>query len=154
MFGFLLIWYDYTYRALCSWYENKYIIINIIIIIIIVIKHKQVSDLNLFLNFLRTYVLFVRYPCFGLRVMSALCFKARMDPLHALLSVWSSDSPLVWHLLTVWRSAWRPSFSVHTLADISTSVGGGSGQGPNPWPSVRWAQCCIPLGHPGSTIQI
>ena len=33
--------------------------------------------------------------------MSALGFKARMDPLHAFSLVRSSDSPLVQHLLTV-----------------------------------------------------
>ena len=46
------------------------------------------------------------YPYFGLLVMSVLGFKARVDPLHAFSPVSSSDSPLVCHLLTVWRSAW------------------------------------------------
>ena len=49
------------------------------------------------------------YPCFGLLVMSALGFQARVDHfLPAFLPVWSSDSPLVWHPLTVLRSAWQP----------------------------------------------
>ena len=55
------------------------------------------------------------YPCFGLLVTSALGFKARADPLLAFLLVWSSDSTLVWHLLTVYRSAWQSSlFDPHT----------------------------------------
>ena len=49
------------------------------------------------------------YPCFGLLVTSAMGFKARMDPLHAFVLVWSSDSPLVQNVLTVNRSAWRLS---------------------------------------------
>ena len=48
-------------------------------------------------------------PCFGLLVTSALSFKARVDPMHAFSLVWSSDLPLVQHLLTVWRSAWQLS---------------------------------------------
>ena len=40
------------------------------------------------------------YICFGLLVMSALDFKAWVGALHAFSLVWSSDSPLVGHLLT------------------------------------------------------
>ena len=56
------------------------------------------------------------YPCFRPLVMSALGFKARVDPfLCAFSLIWSSNSPLVWHLLTVQRSAWQLSlFDPHT----------------------------------------
>ena len=60
------------------------------------------------------------YPCFRLLVTSALGFKARVDPLHAFLLVWSSDSPLVWHLLTVQMSAWQSSlFNPLTYRHVS-----------------------------------
>ena len=45
------------------------------------------------------------YPCFGLLLTSALGFKAMVDSLACTLphlcTTDSSDSPLVWHLLTV-----------------------------------------------------
>ena len=47
------------------------------------------------------------YPCCGHLVMSSLVFKARLNPLHAFSLVWSSDSPLVQHLLTVQGSVWQ-----------------------------------------------
>ena len=44
--------------------------------------------------------------CFGLLVTFAIGFKARVDPLACMLcclhATESSDSPLVWHLLTSW----------------------------------------------------
>ena len=44
------------------------------------------------------------YPCFGLLVMFALVFKAKVDSLTCVLCYLhimdSSDSPQVWHLLT------------------------------------------------------
>ena len=44
-----------------------------------------------------------------------LGFQARVDPhacmLHRLHATESSDSPLVWHLLTSWQPAWRQSRS-------------------------------------------
>ena len=55
------------------------------------------------------------HPCFGLLVPSALGLKARVDPfLCAFSPVWSSDSPVVRHLLTInWydtvHSARQPS---------------------------------------------
>ena len=53
------------------------------------------------------------YPCFGLLVMFALGFKAKVDPLvcvlHHLHAMDSSVSPLVRHLLTSSRLAWQPS---------------------------------------------
>ena len=63
-------------------------------------------------------------PCFGLLVTSALGFKARVDPfLHAFSPVWSSDSPLVQHLLTVQRSAWQLSlFNPHTRLQVLMEV--------------------------------
>ena len=54
------------------------------------------------------------YPCFGLLVMSALGFKARVDPLACMLcccAMKSSDSLLVQHLLTCWWQAWQPIHS-------------------------------------------
>ena len=52
---------------------------------------------------------------FGLLVMSAQSFKARLDPLacmlHHLCATGSSDSPLVQHLLTSWQPAWQSSCS-------------------------------------------
>ena len=42
-------------------------------------------------------------------VTSALGFKARVDPLHTFSLVWSSDSLLLWHLLTAKGSAWHLS---------------------------------------------
>ena len=53
-------------------------------------------------------------PCCGILVRSAVGFKARVDPLQAFSLVWSSDSPLVWYLLTVMGSASQPR---------STSIG-------------------------------
>ena len=51
-----------------------------------------------------------RCPCFRLLVISALGFNAKVDPfLHAFLPVGSSDSPMMWHLLTLKRSAWQLS---------------------------------------------
>ena len=71
------------------------------------------------------------YLCFGLLVTSALRFKARVDPfLHIFSLVRSSDSPLVWHLLTIQRSAWQPRlFDPHTCKCVQ-SIGGGSGLEP------------------------
>ena len=43
-------------------------------------------------------------------VCRAWVSKPGWIPLHAFLSVWSSDSPLVWHLLTIERSVWQQSF--------------------------------------------
>ena len=49
-------------------------------------------------------------PCLGLLVMSAFCFKARVDSfLHAFSLVWSPDSLHVRHLLTALRSSWQSS---------------------------------------------
>ena len=51
--------------------------------------------------------------CFGLLVTSTLSFKTRVDPLVCVFHCLhvSSDSPLVWHLLTSWQPAWQPSCS-------------------------------------------
>ena len=67
-----------------------------------------VSVAGFFFKFWRIQVPFVGplISYCGLLVMSALGFKARVDPLHAFSLVWSSDPPLVWHLLTGKRSAW------------------------------------------------
>ena len=62
--------------------------------------------------------------CFGLLVTSTLGFKVRVDPLvcvfHCLHA--SSDSHLVWHLLTCWQPAWQPSYS-HPLTYEQALVG-------------------------------
>ena len=51
------------------------------------------------------------FPCFGLLVMYALGLKARVDPfLHAFPPVWSSDSPLERHLLTVRTSVFLTEY--------------------------------------------
>ena len=73
-------------------------------------------DISTFLKLLESFLWGHWYPCFRLHVMSTLGVKARVDPfLCAFLPVWSSDSPLALHLLTVKRSAWQPSlFNQHT----------------------------------------
>ena len=47
--------------------------------------------------------------------MSALGFKSRVHPLTCMLccpcTIESSDSPLLWHLLTFWQPAWQLSHS-------------------------------------------
>ena len=49
------------------------------------------------------------HPCFGLLVTSSLGFKARLDSLACVLcrlpAIFSSDSPLMRHLLTSWQPA-------------------------------------------------
>ena len=54
-----------------------------------------------------------RYPCFGLLVMSSLCFKSRVGSLTCMLrcvhGTDSSDSHLVWHLLNTWWLVWWSS---------------------------------------------
>ena len=79
------------------------------------------------------------HPCFGLLVMSTLGFKARVDPLYAFSLVWSSDSPLVWHLLTVERSAWQPSL-FDPCTYISASIGGSLGW---TWAWIHNCLCCM-----------
>ena len=66
-----------------------------------------------FLGGLHFFLLGYRYPvCFGLLVMSALYFKARVDSLvyvlHCMCTMEVSDSPLMWHL-TPWQSACQES---------------------------------------------
>ena len=60
------------------------------------------------------------YPCVGLPVMSALGFKARGGSLACMLpclcTMDTSDSPLVWHLLTSWQPSWQPSHSLHVCS--------------------------------------
>ena len=76
------------------------------------------------------------YPCHGLLAMSALGFKAWMDFLACMLSCLcttdSSDSPLVWHLLTVWGQHGSQAFLIHAPANMSASIGGCSGFEPMP----------------------
>ena len=56
-----------------------------------------------------------RCPCFGILVMSAFGYKARVDPLscvhHRQHAAESSESPLVRHLLSSWQPAWQPDSS-------------------------------------------
>ena len=63
------------------------------------------------------------YTCFGLLVTSALGFNTRMEPLtcmlHRLCTMDTTDSPLVWHLLTSW---WPSHFDPHTYT--CRSIGG------------------------------
>ena len=66
------------------------------------------------------------YPCFGLLAISVVVCQGgsltcMLLHLHA---VDSSDSPLVWHLLTSWCSAWQLHRFIHILAHIYSSIGG------------------------------
>ena len=75
------------------------------------------------------------YPCFGLLVMSALGFKVRVDPSLACLltAMDSSDSPVVWQLLTSWWPALQLSlFDPHVCKHWWES---------NPRPSVPLHNC-------------
>ena len=45
-------------------------------------------------------------------------------------------------------------FQSHVLADVSTSIGGGLGQGLDPQPSMLWAQCCIPDLEVSSQVEL
>ena len=60
------------------------------------------------------------YPYFGLLVTSTLGFKASMDSLacvlHCLHVTDSSNSSLLWQLLTSGQPAWQPSCFIHILA--------------------------------------
>ena len=60
-----------------------------------------------------------RYPCCGRVVMSALCFKAKVDSLVCILchlhETDSLDSSLVRHLLTSWQPAWQLSCFIYIL---------------------------------------
>ena len=63
------------------------------------------------------------YPCFVLLVTSALGFKTRVDSFACMLchlcAIGSSDTPLVWHLLTSWYPAWWLSyFDPHTCIQV------------------------------------
>ena len=90
------------------------------------------------------------YPCFGLLVMSALGFKARVDLLACFLALalflrfTSGATPA--NLLTASMAA-EPLWPTYLqLSDVSTSIGGikvgatarayGLGQGSNPRPTV------------------
>ena len=65
-----------------------------------------------FFNFWRTHVLFVGplIPLFWTSGDVCPGFQSQGGSrLHAFLPAsYSSDSPLVWHLLTAWQPAWRP----------------------------------------------
>ena len=79
------------------------------------------------------------HPCFGLLVISALHFKARVDPLLVCFLTCVQQIPQI-HLWcnTYWLYTGQhvsQDFSIHILTDVSTSISGGSGQGSNPWPS-------------------
>ena len=93
------------------------------------------------------------YPCFGLLVMSALGLKDRVDPLRAFSLMWTSDSRLVWHLLTVQGSAWQPSLlDPHTYRCVRKHWWR-FGPGLKPTTVLcraQQARHCRPLGHPGS----
>ena len=94
------------------------------------------------------------YPYFGLLVMLVLGFKARVDSLAHVLphlrTTDSSDSPLVWHLLTVWRSVWQLNlFDPRTWKCVCRHWWFG---GLNPWPYVPHAWHCKPLVHSGSEL--
>ena len=67
---------------------------------------------------------------FELLVMCFLGFKARVDRFcclycrfHHLYVTDSSDSPLVWHLLTSWWPVWQPISLFHVLVHIKALVG-------------------------------
>ena len=91
------------------------------------------------------------YPCFGLLVMSAPSSKARVDPLHTFSPVWSSDLPLLWHLLTEVSMATEPFLPTYLLTCPQALV---EVWGSNSRPSVRRAQRSKPLGHSGSAFVI
>ena len=79
------------------------------------------------------------YPCFGPLVMSALSFKARVDP----FCVFSYLCDLQIHLCcdTCWLYRGQhgsQAFFIHIPADVSTSIGGGAGLEP----MTVHAACC------------
>ena len=78
-------------------------------------------------------------PCIGLLVTSPLGFKARVDTFACMLcclcAMESSDSHLVWHLLTSWQPAWQPS---HPPILANNHWGWGGGLSPRS-ASTDWA---------------
>ena len=89
--------------------------------------------LNLFLKYFEDISPFWGhwFPCFGLPVISAPGFKARVDPLARMLcclhATEPSDSPLVRYLLISWRCQCIPkslkSVTLTVANNISTSEG-------------------------------
>ena len=98
------------------------------------------------------------YPRFGLLVTSVLAFKGRVKTPACMLPYLHttdfSDSPLVWHLLTVWRSAWQSSlFNPHTCRHFHKhwwSFGAWTHDHPC---RMQHARRCQPLGHSGSDLK-
>ena len=78
------------------------------------------------------------YPCFGLLVMSALGFKARVDPFCMLPCL--CDPQIHLWCDTCWQHG-SPAFLIHLPADMSASIGGGSGHELHPGRliSLKWA---------------
>ena len=88
---------------------------------LLILSHSQLVQTMKKLNFFHCFLLeemedtrlFVEPldSSFGLLVMSALGVKARVDSLpsvlHHLHATYSLDPPLMRHLLTSWRPAWR-----------------------------------------------
>ena len=78
------------------------------------------------------------YPCFGLLVMSALGFKARVDPFCVILTCvilrFTFGVTPIW-LYRGQHGNW--AFLIHIPADMSISIGGGSGLEPT---TVRGAR--------------
>ena len=60
---------------------------------------------------------------------------------------WSQSVSLFACFLTCAILRFTSSVTPVDCIEVSISIGGGSGQALNSWPSVWWAQHCIPLGH-------
>ena len=90
---------------------------------------KWILQKCIFSNCWRTSVLFGEpfNPYFGLLVVSNLGFKARVDSLacvlYQLCATDSTDSLLVWHLLTSWQPAWQLNhFNPHTCEQALVGI--------------------------------
>ena len=84
-------------------------------------------------------------PGFQTQGGSLTCVLCR---LHAMNS---SDSPLVWYLLTVWGSAWQQSFfDPHTCRHVRKHWWRFGAPTHDHLCRTQQARCCNPLAHSGS----
>ena len=86
--------------------------------------HWALQEYHFFLKKWRISVFFVGcwFPCFGLLMMSALDFKARVDFLAGMIChLHAIDSPLVWHMPNSWQPAWQLNHSYPHICVTSAS---------------------------------
>ena len=88
------------------------------------------------------------YPYFGLLVISALGFKAMVGSLACFLTcgILRFTSGVTPADCIEASMAAKPFWPTHLQMCLQTLL---EVQGSNPWPSVWWAQRCIPFGHSG-----